>query len=488
LSTIRFADARKPDAPNGRAKMELSEKIGGRIADLQGLKGRMRSWLKKDHERGIFQLDRAAFTESALFELEMKYIFERNWVFLAHESQVAKPNDFITTKIGRVPILITRDRSGEIRGFVNACAHRGARVCRERAGNKRNHMCPFHGWTFSSGGELLDVTDESIGGYSEAFNRADYGLTPIARLENYRGFLFGSLSADVVELVDHLAGARDFIDLMVDQAKSGEMEVLPGTNRYRYHGNWKMQVENGLDGYHVMTTHANYFMTVQRRVEGISKNDTKAINFEGFSARDGGSFSFHNGHTVLWADYANFADRPNFEILDWLEETYGAEKAKWMNKRIRNLQLFPNVFLMDQTSTQIRIIQPISVDETEISTVCIAPVGESDAARSLRLRQYEDFFNSSGMATPDDLTEFNNSQVGFASGEGRYNDMSRGSTRWEKGPGKFGEPLNVNVVMSSPAVADEGLYVAIHDEWVARMEQAIDSECDELSAMLENAK
>ena len=125
--------------------MELAEKIGGRIADLQGLKGRMRGWLKKDRERGIFQLDRAAFTEAALFELEMKYIFERNWVFLAHESQIPNPNDFITTKIGRVPILVTRDKSGDVRAFVNACSHRGARLCRERAGNKRNHMCPFHG-------------------------------------------------------------------------------------------------------------------------------------------------------------------------------------------------------------------------------------------------------------------------------------------------------------------------------------------------------
>lgn len=462
--------------------MDVAEQIAGRISDLQGLKARMRSWLVKDAARGIFKMDRAAFTEEALFDLEMKYIFERNWVFLAHESQIAKANDFLTTKIGRVPVLITRDKGGEVRGFVNACTHRGARVCRERAGNKRNHMCPFHGWTFSSGGDLLDVTDESIGGYSPAFNRADYGLPPLGRIESYRGFIFGSLSADVVPLVDHLAGAKDFIDLLVDQSRSGELEVLPGTNRYRYHGNWKMQVENGLDGYHVMTTHANYFMTVQRRVEGVSKNDTRAISFEGFTARDGGSFSFRNGHTLLWADYANYMDRPNFEILDWLEDSYGAEKAKWMNKRIRNLLLFPNVFLMDQTSTQIRIIQPIAVDETEISTVCFAPVGESAQARALRLRQYEDFFNSSGMATPDDLTEFNNCQTAYAAGEGRFNEMSRGSTRWETGPGRFGEPLNLDVVMSSPAVADEGLYVAIHDEWIQRMEKAIDSECEELTA------
>ena len=468
--------------------MEDAENIGGKIADLQHLKTRMRSWLSKDEERGIFKMDRTAFTEAALFDLEMKYIFERNWVYLAHESQVSEPNDFLTTKIGRVPVIVMRNKAGELHGFVNACTHRGARLCRERVGNKRNHMCPFHGWTYSSGGDLLDVTDESLGGYSPAFSRDDLGLVPLGKFDVYRGFIFGSVSADVEPLADYLAGSKDFIDMFADQSKTGKMEVLPGTNRYRYHGNWKMQVENGLDGYHVMTTHANYFMTVQRRVEGLSKNDTKAIDFDGFSARDGGSFSFKNGHTVLWADYANYMDRPNYRILDWLEESHGAEKAKWMNKRIRNLLLFPNVFLMDQTSTQIRIIQPISVSETEISTVCIAPVGEDQEARTLRLRQYEDFFNSTGMATPDDLTEFNNCQTAYAAGEGLYNEMSRGATRWETGPGKFGEPLDVDVVKSSPSVADEGLYVAIHDEWVDIMEKAIDSECEELSAQRERIR
>ncbi|MFD2400837.1 SRPBCC family protein [Novosphingobium soli] len=463
--------------------MEAAEKRVGRIADLQAIKRRLKSWLVKDQARGIFQIDRAAFTDAELFDIEMKYIFERNWIFLAHESQVAKPHDFLTTKIGRTPvIIITRDRTGTVCGLVNACAHRGAKVCREKAGNKKNFMCPFHGWTYSSAGDLLDVTEEGAGGYAPGFDRADFGLPRIARLEIYRGFIFGSLSPDVLPLEEYLAGSKAFIDLLVDQSQQGEMEVLPGATRYRYRGNWKMQVENGLDGYHVGTVHANYFMTVMRRVEGASKNDTKAIDFSNFNRQDGGSFSFHNGHSVLWADYANFRDRPNFEALDWIEETHGEEKALWMNKRIRNLQLFPNVFLMDQTSTQIRIIQPISVDETEVTTYCIAPVGESASARALRIRQYEDFFNASGMATPDDLTEFNNCQAGFGAGEGRMNDMSRGATRWEKDAGQFGAGLAVDAVMSSPAVADEGLYVAIHDEWISRMNTAIDQETAELIA------
>lgn len=465
--------------------MEAAEKRAGRIADLQALRTRMQSWLVKNKAAGIYQVDRAVFTDTEIFELEMKYFFEQNWVFLAHESQLPKPNDFVTTKIGRVPVLITRDRSGTLRGMINACAHRGARVCRERSGNKRNFMCPFHGWTYSPAGELLDITEEGAGGYSPGFNRADFGLPQIPRLESYRGFIFGSLAEDVLPLAEYLAGSKTFIDLLADQSQQGELEVIPGATRYRYRGNWKMTVENGLDGYHVSTVHANYFLTVQRRVEGESANDTKAIDFSNFNRQDGGSFSFANGHSVLWADYANFRDRPNYEHLEWLIENHGEERALWMNKRIRNLQLFPNVFLMDQTSTQIRIIQPISVDETEVTTYCVAPVGESNEARALRIRQYEDFFNASGMATPDDLTEFNNCQLAFGSGEGRMNDMSRGATRWEDGPGRFGIGLGVDAVLSSPAVADEGLYLAIHEEWLSRMTKAIDRESASLAALEE---
>ncbi|MDB5699396.1 MAG: Rieske (2Fe-2S) protein [Alphaproteobacteria bacterium] len=452
---------------------------------LNRIRESLDTWFVKDAESGRFRLDREVFTDPDLFELEMKHIFERNWIFLGHESQLAKPNDFMTAYIGRQPVLLSRTRSGELKCFINACSHRGARICRERAGNKKNFTCPFHGWTYSTAGELLDVTDQAQGGYLPTFDRADYALEEIGRLESYRGFIFGSLSPDVVPLEDYLAGAKTMIDLMVDQSPAGEWEVLRGATRYTYKGNWKLQAENGLDGYHIGNVHASYFMTVQRRFDGKSTNDTKAFDFGTWDQLEGGSFSFHNGHSVLWNDYANFQDRPNYELLDWLKQKYGADLAKWMNGRIRNLLLFPNVFLMDQTSTQIRILRPISVDETEVITYCIAPVGESAKARALRIRQYEDFFNASGMATPDDLTEFNNCQIGFGHGPGRYNDMSRGASRFVRGANDHGKAINLNVVMSGEQVADEGLYIAIHEDWVGRMKAAVAEEMNELAEAAE---
>jgi benzoate/toluate 1,2-dioxygenase alpha subunit len=428
-------------------------------------------WLVKQPETGRFAIDREVFTDPTLFELEMKYIFERNWVFLGHESQVEKPGDFLTTYIGRQPVILVRNRDGELRCLINACAHRGARVCREKSGNQRHFTCMFHGWVYDGNGKLVDVPDEK-GAYAPFFRHEDFGLESVGRLETYRGLVFASLSADVLPLQQYLNGACRFIDLVADQSPEGKLEVLRGATRYTYKGNWKLQIENGLDGYHVVSTHGNYFMTTQRRTTGQSGNDTRVFDFSKWGETQGGSFSFENGHAILWTDYRNFQDRPNFESRETFVKKYGEDIAKWMNGRIRNLMLFPSVFLMDQTSTQLRIVRPIAVDRTEVTTYCIAPVGESARARTVRIRQYEDFFNASGMATPDDLTEFENCQIGFARGPGRLNDMSRGATRAIAGAGPEGAALQLKATAAGTAAADEGLYVGIHENWRQVMKAA----------------
>ncbi len=463
--------------------MNNTQKTSNTVASsLDRIQKSLDNWVVKNEQSGLYKLDREVFTDQDLFTLEMKYIFERNWVFLAHESQVANPHDFLSSTIGRHSVLLTRNRKGELGCFINACAHRGTRVCREKSGNRKNFTCPFHGWTYNSAGDLLDVTDEASGGYAPDFDRKDYGLERVARLESYRGFIFASLSPDVEPLEDYLAGSKTFIDLMVDQSVENEMEVLKGATRYTYDGNWKLQVENGLDGYHVGTVHGNYVMTVTRRLAGQSANETKTFDFDKGDETVGGFFAFDHGHAVMWVDYPNAQDRPNFESLDRFKEELGEERAKWMSGRLRNTMIYPNLFLMDQTSTQIRIIKPISVDKTEVITYCVAPKGESSVARAIRIRQYEDFFNASGMATPDDLSEFNNCQVGFGAGGGRFNDMSRGATRWVKGVSEQGAELGVDAILSGKDVADEGIYVAIHDEWADRMKAAVAEEIANLEA------
>lgn len=87
-------------------------------------------------ESWVFRCRRDIFTNEDLFALEMKYIFERNWVYLAHESQIPENNDYYTTWIGRKPIVITRDKTSKLNALVNACAHKGVMLCRRKQGNK----------------------------------------------------------------------------------------------------------------------------------------------------------------------------------------------------------------------------------------------------------------------------------------------------------------------------------------------------------------
>lgn len=116
-----------------------------------------------------------------------------------------------------------------------------------------------------------------------------------------------------------------------------------------------------------------------------------------------------------------------------LQAEFGERRADQMVNETRNLCLYPNVYLMDQFSTQIRVIRPIAVDKTEVTIWCFAPKGESDQARALRIRQYEDFFNVSGMGTPDDLEEFSACQRGYLGENLPWSDLSRGALRWVDG-------------------------------------------------------
>ena len=419
---------------------------------------------------------RNIYTDPELFELEIKHLFEAGWVYAAHESQLPKANDFLTLNIGRQPILLTRDGEQKLHGFFNACLHRGARVCREKTGNRKVHMCRFHGWCYNQKGALVNVTGEPEGGYPSGFDRKDLGLVPVPKVESYRGFIFVSLSADVEDLRTHLNDAARFIDLLVDQSPTGELEVLQGETTYTYSGNWKLATENGLDGYHVPTVHANYLMTTRKRAEDAAADPTKTFDLSNWGKGEAGFFGFANGHGVLYGPYFNFEDRPSYAQYPQYAQQHGSEHADWMVKKFRNVLLMPNVLLMDQMSSQIRLVRPISVDLTEVVTWCIAPKGEEATARERRIRQYEDFFNASGMATPDDLAEFRNCQTGYAATAVPFSDLSRGQTRWVRGANEAAKRFKLAPLLSSSQTSDEGIYVAILEQWMKKMSQAVDNE------------
>ncbi|HIZ51616.1 MAG TPA: Rieske 2Fe-2S domain-containing protein [Candidatus Pseudomonas excrementavium] len=440
---------------------------------LDQLEKKIRGAVEVDPASGHYRCDRSIFTDQQLFDLEMKYIFEGNWVFLGHESQVENPGDYFTLTLGRQPVVITRSKEGELRALLNTCSHRGATLCRKKRGNKNSFTCPFHGWTFKNDGKLLKARDQKKGGYPESFNTdGSHDLKRLARFENYRGFLFGSLSSDVLPLAEYLGETTKIIDNIVDQAEDG-LEVLRGTSTYTYEGNWKLTAENGADGYHVGTVHWNYLSTMGQR--DYEKGGTEAVDAKSWSS-DGGFYSFENGHMMLWTRLTNPQVRPVFKHLERLQEKVGEARADAIVNTTKNLCIYPNLYLMDQFSTQIRVLRPISLNKTEITIYCWAPKNEPAEDRAKRIRQYEDFFNVSGMGTPDDLEEFRACQQGYEAEGLKWNDMSRGAAHWIEGADEGAQRIDLKPTLSGAKPEDEGLYVTHHQHWVEEMLRAVETE------------
>lgn len=235
-------------------------------------------------------------------------------------------------------------------------------------------------------------------------------------------------------------------------------------------------MENGCDGYHVSTVHWNYAATMSRRkAEG-----TQATDANNWSKSVAGVYGFENGHILLWTNTLNPEVRPVWNHREEIAGRVGAERAEFITRQTRNLCVYPNVFLMDQFSTQIRVARPISVDKTEISIFCFAPKGESAQDRATRIRQYEDFFNVSGMGTADDLEEFRACQAGYAAAaSAMWNDLSRGAPLWIEGPDENARKMGLKPLLSGERSEDEGLFVRQHEYWAQAMRQALRKEREE---------
>ena len=147
-----------------------------------------------------------------------------------------------------------------MRAFYNTCTHRGALICRMDKGHGDVFQCFYHAWTFNNEGELIGRPDEA--GYSEGVDKAEMALKS-PRMESYRGFMFVTFNPQAEDLSSYLAGAKEYLDLMIDQAETG-MRVVAGSNKYTIWGNWKMLVENSIDGYHLIPTHRTYLQYLSR--------------------------------------------------------------------------------------------------------------------------------------------------------------------------------------------------------------------------------
>src|SRR5207249_9497931 len=136
-----------------------------------------------DRDKYRFRVNRRAMVDSEVLALERERIFDRCWLYVGHETELASVHDFRARTVGGRPLIFTRDGDGAVRVFINSCPHRGAQLCREKAGNAKFLKCFYHAWTFDTSGTLIALPDEDS--YGPCFDRDELSLTRPPHVDGY---------------------------------------------------------------------------------------------------------------------------------------------------------------------------------------------------------------------------------------------------------------------------------------------------------------
>jgi phenylpropionate dioxygenase-like ring-hydroxylating dioxygenase large terminal subunit len=379
------------------------------------------------------RVHRRVYTDPDIFELEMERIFGRAWLFVGHASQVPQAGDFVTTELGRQPVIMTRHRDGSVHVLLNRCTHRGAKVVNERKGHSPRLTCCYHGWTFDTDGRLVTVPVPE--GCAADFDKSAFGLARAPRVGEYRGFVFASLSPKGPSFEDHIGPMKRNIDDLVDRAPDGTLALDAGMHRYVYNGNWKLQVENVLDSYHVPFGHAS---TVNKqgqqfaRREGDQKGATVVEADKKQTAaswKDRKSYITGNGHG--WTSNTTLDESkrssPAYDAYKQaLAAKVGAARAaEILTPRLHNSLIYPNMSIMG-LNIHVRVIKPVAVDRTEVTIYPIRLVGAPDAMNSGNIRLLNVTHSASSFVQTDDLESFVRAQKGMRSLGTDWVDISRG--------------------------------------------------------------
>ncbi len=375
------------------------------------------------------------YTDPGIFELEMQRIFSRAWIYIGHTSEVPKGGDYQLRRMGRTPVILVRGRDEKVRVLLNRCRHRGTQVTETESGNTKFFRCWYHGWAYDTTGKLVEVTEP--GGYGANFRKEDMGLTPVPRVDTYRQFVFASLAPEGESLAQSLGGpASKIIDLLVDASPTGSIHVDGGTHKAVYKGNWKLV---GMDGYHPNYVHSSVVAAWARNAEfgiGAMHREDPFVDAAPSRTRDLG-----HGHCMLdfqqhrlghYEQHCGFLKKiPGGEkYIEDMYRAYDRDRAKLLIALAGDphIGVHPNMQLI---GNQVRIVNPLAVDRTEVVMTAVRLGGVSDEVNAVRLRQHESFYGPAGAGSPDDGEIFERAQRGMMAEVEPWVDLSRGMEREE---------------------------------------------------------
>ncbi len=190
------------------------------------------------------------YSDEGVAALERDRIFARSWQYGGPAEHVAEPGSFMTTEAGHIPIVVTRDRDGVLRGFVNVCRHRAYVIARDN-GCRETLQCPYHAWTYELDGSLKRAPRSER---EAGFDPADFSLLPVS-VDTWGPFLFVNPDPDAAPLSETLGGLPEIIaGGGVDFSKLR----LHSQHKWPIEANWKVALENYLECYHCPVAHLGF--------------------------------------------------------------------------------------------------------------------------------------------------------------------------------------------------------------------------------------
>lgn len=304
------------------------------------------------------------FIDEDIYRLELEKVFGRTWLFLAHDSMIPNAHDFFSTYMGSDPVIVARQPDGSVRAFLNACRHRGMKVCRAEDGNARSFMCTYHGWTYDSSGALVGVPNLDDA-YFDKLSLPDNGLVQVAQVASYKGLIFGNFDPTAPPLEEYLGDLKYYLDGWLDASEAG-IEVLPGVVKWTISANWKLAAEQFAgDTYHAPVSHASSLLMFGPAFEG----------------KDGGHVATREGHgeNFLFDRTTRFADDPLGDYNKARKEK-ARERVGERADMVANFNMFPN-FSGLPGSANFRVWHPKGPGRFEIWSFTVVDKDAPEEAR-----------------------------------------------------------------------------------------------------------
>ena len=348
------------------------------------------------------------YSDPEVFKEEMEKIwYGPHWLYVGLECEIPTVGDFRTTTLGERPVIMVRSGDDEISVVENRCAHRGAKFCQERSGNRTDLLCPYHQWSYALNGDLQGVPFlrgvKRQGGMPADFDQKQFGLNKL-KVEVANGVVWASFSQETPAFREYV-GER-FWKHFTRVYDGRKLEVL-GYNRQRIPGNWKLMLENIKDPYHAGLLHV-FFVTF-----GLFRADQKSAVDMDDTGKHGILISRMGEKEVneVTSDMRQFQDDLALKdprIMDVVREFPGEDT-------VGMITIFPSVILQQQVnSLTTRQIVPTGAGSFDFHWTHWTYADDSEEMKQRRLRQ-ANLFGPGGFVSADDGEVIEFSQQGFAS-------------------------------------------------------------------------